>query len=112
MANQKPEGFVGRAKNIPARDALMLPYQAKYVRDKSRLIIVEKSRQIGFSWSVAYKLVSTTSLVSAAFDDWVSSRDDLQARLLIEDCKHFSSILHIGDTDMGAQVVDENKNSA
>lgn len=112
MAAKKPDGFVGRAKNIPARDALMLGYQSKYIRDHSRLIIVEKSRQIGFSWSVAYKLVSTTSLKSATYDDWVSSRDDLQARLLIEDCKHFSSLLHIGAKDMGEQVVDENKNAA
>jgi phage FluMu gp28-like protein len=102
---------VGRAKNIPARDTLMLPYQARYIRDQSRLILVEKSRQIGFTWSVAYKLVSTTSLKSATFDDWVSSRDDLQARLLIEDCKHFASILHIGANDMGEQVIDESKNS-
>jgi len=112
MAANKPAGFVGRAKNIPARDALMLPYQVRYIRDHARLILVEKSRQIGFTWGTGYKLVSTTSLKSATFDDWVSSRDDLQARLLIEDCKHFSSILHVGAQDLGEQVVDEKKNSA
>jgi phage FluMu gp28-like protein len=112
MAKQIPAGFVGRAKNIPARAALMLPYQGRYIRDHSRLILVEKSRQIGFTWGTGYKLVSTTSLADAMNDDWVSSRDDLQARLLIEDCKHFGAILHVGAQDLGEQVVDEKKNSA
>lgn len=90
----------------------MLPYQARYVRDRSRLILVEKSRQIGFTWATAYKLVSTTSLAGAAQDDWVSSRDELQARLLIEDCQHFAALLHIGARDLGQRVVDDRRHSA
>ncbi len=111
MATKIPS-FAGRAKNIPSRDALMLPFQARYIRDRSRIILVEKSRQIGFSWSVAYKLVSTTSLKAAAFDDWISSRDELQARLLIEDCKHFAALLHLGAQDLGELVVDDKKHAA
>lgn len=111
MAPEK-KPFAGRAKIIPARDTLMLSYQVRYIRDRARLILTEKSRQIGFTWATAYKLVSTTSLKDATYDDWVSSRDDLQARLLIEDCKHFAAILHIGAQDMGEQVVDDKKNSA
>jgi len=89
-----------------------VPYQARYIRDKSRLILVEKSRQIGMSWATAYKLVSTTSLQNSSTDDWVSSRDDLQARLLIEDCKHFAALLHVAAADLGQTVVDASKNSA
>jgi phage FluMu gp28-like protein len=107
-----PAAFPGRAKNRPARDTLMLPYQVKFIRDESRLILVEKSRQIGFSWATAYKLVTTTSLDSTRFDDWVSSRDDLQARLLIEDCKNFARLLKVGVDDLGMQIVDESRNSA
>lgn len=104
--------FAGKAKCRPKRDALMLPYQARFIRDKSRLVIVEKARQIGFSWATAYKLVSTTSRTDARNDDWVSSRDDLQARLLIEDCKNFAGILSIAAEDLGERVVDQSKNSA
>ncbi|MCW5557721.1 MAG: hypothetical protein KIT22_07805 [Verrucomicrobiae bacterium] len=91
----------------------MLPYQARWVRDRSQLKLMEKSRQIGISWGTAYELVSTTSRQDARFDDWVSSRDDLQARLLIQDCKAFAEILSIGAEDLGEQVVDaEKKHSA
>jgi phage FluMu gp28-like protein len=82
------------------------------VKDDARIKYMEKSRQIGISWSSAYRLVSTTSQKGARFDDWVSSRDDLQARLLIEDCKAFAGLLHIGAEDLGLRVVDDQKNNA
>ena len=104
--------FAGKAKRIPARDTLMLPYQVRFIRDTARLVLVEKARQIGFSWATAYKLVASTSLKDARNDDWVSSRDDLQARLLIEDCKNFANILHVAADDLGEKVVDQDKNSA
>jgi phage FluMu gp28-like protein len=103
---------IGKAKVIPARDTLLLPYQAKWVKDESRLKLMEKSRQIGMTWATAYRLVSTTSLRTAKFDDWVSSRDDLQARLLIQDCKNFAELLSIAADDLGERVVDKEKNSA
>ncbi len=86
-----------------------LPYQAKWIKDKSRLKLMEKARQIGLSWSTAYALVSRKSLVTAALDAWVSSRDDIQARLFLEDCKSFSAILHTGAKDLGEQVIDVEK---
>ena len=40
-----PKGtFGGRAKNIPARDTLLLGYQSKWVRDDSRLKLMYKAR--------------------------------------------------------------------
>jgi len=104
-----PSTFAGKCKVFPERDVLLLPYQAKWVKDRSQLKLMEKARQIGLSWSTAYALVSTTSLKDARQDDWVSSRDDLQARLLIDDCKRFAELLHIGAQDMGEQVVDADK---
>jgi len=90
----------------------MLPYQARWIKDTSRLKLMEKSRQIGLSWSTAYSLVSSTSLADARYDDWVSSRDELQAKLLIDDCKSFAGILQIGAQDMGLRVIDDKNNSA
>lgn len=104
-----PDTFAGKCKIFPERDTLMLPYQSRWVRDRSRLKLMEKSRQIGISWGTAYELVSTTSQAGARFDDWVSSRDDLQARLLIQDCKAFAEILNIGAQDLGQQVIDDEK---
>ena len=47
--------FKGRAKCIPKdRDAIFLPFQTAWIKDESRLKLMEKSRQIGISWSTAY----------------------------------------------------------
>lgn len=105
---------MGNAKAIPAnRDALFLPYQTKWYQDTSRLKISEKSRQIGFSWTTAYGAVERTAMVGARQDQWVSSRDDLQARLFLEDCKLFAKILNMAAEDLGEQVLDKDgKHSA
>jgi phage FluMu gp28-like protein len=105
---------MGNARCIPAnRDALFLPFQARWVADTSRLKLAEKSRQIGFSWTTAYAAVERTARVGARQDQWVSSRDDLQARLFLEDCKLFSKILDMAGEDLGEQVLDkEGKQSA
>lgn len=86
-----------------------LPYQAKWIKDPSRLKIMEKSRQIGISWSTAYGLIRRKSRRDAALDAWVSSRDDIQARLFLEDCKTFADILHVAATDLGERVIDDDK---
>ncbi|MEI3038469.1 MAG: terminase family protein [Victivallales bacterium] len=98
---------MGRAKIIPDKDALLLPYQRRWVLDKSRIKIMEKSRQIGISWASAYGLVRRKSLTGAALDGWVSSRDEIQARLFLDDCKHFAELLHMVAEDLGAQLLDD-----
>lgn len=103
---------MGRAKNIPAKKTLLLPYQAAWVKDRSRLKIAEKSRQIGWTWATAYGLTSRKSLGTAALDAWISSRDDIQARLFLEDCKGFAKILELAAKDLGLQVIDEKSNTA
>ena len=103
-----------RATNIPANpDGLFLPYQEKWILDRSRLKLMEKARQIGLSWSTAYAADERTAEAGARFDPWISSRDDLQARLVIEDCKMFAKLLHLAAEDLGERVIDpERKISA
>lgn len=97
----------GNAKRIPDNpDAIFLPYQTKWILDEARLKMMEKARQIGLSWSTAYALCERTAGVKARNDQWVSSRDDLQARLLIEDCKMWSGILTLAADDLGEVVID------
>ena len=68
---------------------------------------MEKSRQIGLSWSTAYACDERTATQGARFDQWVSSRDDLQARLFIEDCKMFAGIMNMAAKDLGQVVLDD-----
>lgn len=101
---------MGAAKIIPANpDAIFLPYQSGWIKDRSRLKLMEKARQIGLSWSTAYAADERTSEVGAKWDQWVSSRDDLQARLFIEDCKRFAEVMHIAAEYLGERVIDEEK---
>lgn len=106
--------FKGRAKCIPKdRDAIFLPFQSAWIKDESRLKLMEKSRQIGISWSTAYAADERAAAVGARYDEWVSSRDDIQARLFIEDCKLWASIMGMAAKDLGEMVLDaERKVSA
>ena len=76
-------------------DDFFLPYQKKWILDNSRIKLMEKSRQIGMSWTCAYSLVRDHARSSAKLDSWVSSRDEMQAKLFIDDCKKFAEILNI-----------------
>lgn len=100
----------GRAKVIPANtNAIFLPFQSKWIQDTSRIKLMEKSRQIGISWSTAYGSVERTAAQGARHDEWVSSRDDIQARLFIEDCKLWAGIMNMAAKDLGEVVIDADK---
>ncbi|MDE1170782.1 MAG: terminase family protein [Verrucomicrobium sp.] len=86
--------------------SFFLPYQAAWIRDNSRIKIMEKSRQIGMSWAAAYRAVSTTACQGARFDTWISSRDETQAKLFGEDCARFARVLNQAARDMAVEVVD------
>ena len=99
--------FKGNAQVIPANtEGVFLPFQSKWIKDSSRLKLMEKSRQIGVSWCSAYAADERTAAQGARFDQWVSSRDDLQARLFIEDCKMWAGIMNLAAKDLGEVVID------
>lgn len=98
----------GNARIIPADpDAIFLPYQSAWIKDKSRLKMMEKSRQVGLSWCTAYATVERTAAQGARYDQWISSRDEMQARLFIEDCKLWANIMGMAAKDLGEVVIDE-----
>ncbi|MBR6389000.1 MAG: terminase family protein [Opitutales bacterium] len=80
-----------KAKCAP-RDvnAVFLPYQVSWCADRSRIKLIEKSRQIGMSWATANDIVSQAIINDSKYDFWVSSRDEIQARLFLQDCKKFA----------------------
>ena len=110
---EKPKAsLVGMAKIRPAKNTLLLPYQEKWVLDKSLIKLAEKSRQIGWSWTASYGLVRRKAMADAQLDGWVSSRDEIQARLFLDDCVKFAKILEIGAEDLGEQAIDKKGNTA
>lgn len=103
---------IGKAKNVPERDALLLPYQRAWVLDESRLKIAEKPRQVGWTWATAYGLVRRKCRKDERLDAWISSRDDIQARLFLEDCKSFAGLVNMAAKDLGEQIIDADGHSA
>lgn len=101
---------MGQAKVKPREpDRLFLPFQQRWIDDHSRLKLMEKSRQIGVSWSTAFGCVSRTAPIEARHDQWVSSRDEIQARLFLEDCVKFARLLNAGAENLGLQVIDPDR---
>jgi len=94
-------------------DALFLPYQERWIKDQSLVKLMEKSRQIGISWATAYAIVRRKGLKGCQYDSWVSSRDEIQARLFLEDCKQFADVLNVAAKDLGEQLIgDDSKQTA
>ena len=98
----------GNARIVPATpEAVFLPSQQRWIDDNARLKLMEKSRQIGISWSTAYRLVEITTAVHARHDQWVSSRDEIQAKLFLEDCKMWARMFDAAARDLGEVVLDD-----
>ncbi|MGZ4964096.1 MAG: terminase large subunit domain-containing protein, partial [Limisphaerales bacterium] len=111
--NNKRRTFTGRAKIVPVRsDHFLLPYQYKWATDYARLKLAVKARQIGWTWTEAYSLVRRKAQRGAVGDVWISSRDETQARLLVEDCQNFANALHVGARDSRELVFDADNSSA
>ena len=104
--------FSGKCKIFPERDVMLLPYQQRWVADNSRLKLCVKSRQIGLSWCTAYRVVRQKLSKGARLDAWVSSRDEAQALLFIEDAKRFADILNVAASDLGQNVIDDEGHTA
>ena len=99
---------MGRALIVPANpEAIFLPSQTRWIEDDARLKLAEKARQVGFSWATAYACNKRTAVQGARYDQWVSSRDDIQARLFLEDCKLWAKAMNFVARDLGQQVIDE-----
>src|SRR5207249_807247 len=89
-----------------------LPYQREWIDDIRPLKIMQKSRQIGISYADAYHSVRIVSKKSSRLDVYISSRDRFQAKLYIEDCKHWAEILHEVILDLGEMLLDPEHNAS
>jgi phage FluMu gp28-like protein len=78
-----------------------LPYQIAWLHDASPLKLMEKSRQIGASWTDAHESVMKAGVRGARLDVWISSRDEAQARLYLDDCRKWAKLLHLAAKDLG-----------
>ena len=73
---------------------------------------MEKSRQIGISFADAYDSVRKVVAKGARLDVWISSRDQQQAKLYLEDCVQWARVLQQAVRPLGFQVLREDATSA
>lgn len=100
----------GKAKVIPRNPkAKFLPYQTRWILDKSRIKQMEKSRQIGISWADSYETVRSIIPAERVHDTWISSRDEGQAALYLQDCRGWAQTLQPGAKDLGEKVYEDEK---
>src|SRR5262249_34439776 len=83
-----------RAK-IKSAQRWFLPTQSAWLHDDWPLKIWEKSRQVGATKTDAFDSVMKVAFAGARFDVWVTSRDEFQAHLYLEDCIEWAKILHL-----------------
>ena len=88
---------------------MFLPYQQKWIDDTSPSKIVEKSRQIGFTYADACDSVFKAADSINGNDVWVSSRDENTALLYLEQCKRWAKGLNFLAHDLGARLIDSRK---
>ena len=112
MKPKAAQSKIGAQKRRPAvapprQEPFFLPYQARWINDPSRRRLIQKSRQIGISLCTAYDLVKKTGANNNPFDAWVTSRDELQARLFGADCAHWAALLQFSAKPLAWRMLDD-----
>jgi phage FluMu gp28-like protein len=97
---------MGKVNHEACTVKYFLPYQQAWIADEARLKLMEKSRQVGISYTDAYDSVRKVCRQGARLDVWVSSRDETQARLYLDDCKSWVRLLQLAANDLGQTVVE------
>ena len=94
------------AKAADNRAKFFLPFQERWINDSSRIKIWEKARQLGASWTNAYRDARELARAGAKSDIWISSRDQTQSQLYIADVRKFARILEkVSVAKFGARVL-------
>ena len=93
-----------------AGERYFLPYQRAWIDDKSPLKIVEKSRQIGFTYADSFDSVAKAAAKDNKLDVLVSSRDEDTAKEYLRQCKRWAEILNIAAKYIGQIVFYDERN--
>ena len=83
---------------------ILLGYQGRYVADEAPVVLVEKSRRIGLSWSDACAATLHASAASGASCYYISF-DKEMTRTYIEDCAMWAGAFHGAAERIGEQVL-------
>lgn len=82
-----------------------MPYQIRWLQDRSRLKIVEKSRRVGFTYVQSYEDMLDAARQEDPLDVWFSSADESAAKEYIRYVAQWARIFRIAAKDLGETVI-------
>ena len=88
--------------------SFFLPYQLRWLNDKSKVKIWEKSRRIGATYVQSYEDVRDCvyKRVPAV---WFSSADESAAREYIDYCEQWTKLFNVAAKSLGEVIIDNDK---
>jgi phage FluMu gp28-like protein len=89
QVNSKPAG-----QSNELSSAILLPYQQRWISDRSPVKVAEKSRQIGFSWCEAADC-ALTAAAAGGMDCWIVSVNEDSAREFIGDVAFWARVYQL-----------------
>lgn len=90
---------------MSALSTYFMPYQIAWLRDQSRLKIVEKSRRVGFTYVQSYEDMLDAARADNPLDVWFSSADESAAKEYIRYVAQWARIFKIAAKDLGETVI-------
>lgn len=85
-----------------------MPYQAKYLNDKSRFKLVEKSRRIGMTYVESFDN-ALDAAAGRVKEVWFSSADLTAAEEFMDYVKMWNEIIGAIAEDMGERIIDKDR---
>jgi phage FluMu gp28-like protein len=85
-------------------DAVLLPYQQKWVADKSSVKVCEKSRRVGLSWGEAANSALEAASANGS-DTWYIGYNKDMAQEFIRDCASWAKHYNLAASDMEEEVI-------
>ena len=89
------------------RAKYFMGYQGAWLKDRSRLKIMEKSRRIGMTYVQSYEDVLDAATADRAMDVWFSSADESAAKEYIRYCEQWVKLYQIGAQSLGEIIIDK-----
>ena len=80
-----------------------LPYQVEYIRDNSKILVVEKPRQVGITYTSGYKVVTKILISNKKDKHYWLSRDENTAKEFVTNVMDW---LHLFNVVAQREVVD------
>jgi phage FluMu gp28-like protein len=93
----------------PDKGGYFLPYQERWLADRSRLKIAQKSRRIGWTYVQSYEDCRDAVRADGGMDVWFSSADQSAAEEYIRYCERWIKMFDAAAKSIGECVIDSER---